>query len=224
MSIINKKLQLQILHMYKISSIAFYVVDQAMEGDPDIFFLLQDNGGWLHTAAKDILPGDKIYQLYDKVDNVYYRIVPKLYKIGVCKSDKHTIVSWKEVLKSDGYFLKEAKRLMNLIPKDFKCPKSEVELVSSLLLADVGDLPIVKTFWLYSIWNMLADCTDGNWELGQKYKKVLKDYKLSREYMDVLRPIDSITLESILVPLVLIVQDYVGPRDRQEFINKLISL
>lgn len=135
--------------------------------------------------------------------------------------------SFREIFKLDSKIQEDIKYIVMInIPVNYESPKSELELVTGLLEVDISTMiPLVQTYWMYSIWNMII-CIDNesNYidDIMKSYNSKCKKLELPDEYKRLLKyPALDFLEESLIRSLIKIVSEYYGLMDRELFINEL---
>lgn len=139
--------------------------------------------------------------------------------------DDNLSVAFREILKLDNkiqdVIKNKAMTTKGEIPIDYKSPKTELELVSSLLDVDISRvIPLIQTYWMYSIHNMILTLNDIMVIFNEKRKKL----NIPKEYSRLLECPELYLGEILIGPLKKIVEEYYGLMEREIFIAKLLEL
>lgn len=143
--------------------------------------------------------------------------------------DALMLVYFKKVLELDKK-IQEVIETKLMTPKGYKSPRSELELVTSLLEVDCSlvskMIPLLKVHWIYSIWccAIVIDSSKRD-TIIIRLKEIQKKLNLSSEYLDLLNEPRLEILDNLLLkPLTAIVQSYYGLIERELFISKLLTM
>lgn len=142
--------------------------------------------------------------------------------------DTRMLLAFREVLKWDNKIQEDVKADVMIIPYDCRYPISEVKLVESLMAVDVSKMtPMIQTYWIYSMYNVISTINNVD-----DYTKSMALFKVKNEgltvpdeYKELLKPIDLKFINSLLLPeLTVIVEEYYYLSDREGFISSLLNI
>lgn len=245
MSDINHNLQFQLLHLHGSFSATFYAATNAARDVASYAALIATSNTALNVAydaAYDAASHATDYAAsnaaYSAASNAAYNVAFNA-ALNAAKKENFDVVilvAFKEVIKLDEKIQEEIKsRAMVKILSGYKSPRSEKELVESLLNADTPKmLKPIQTYWMYSIWHCILcmmEYADDSADLLFSFERKRKELTLPDKYMELLTIIDPEYLSSVgglksvlIRPLIAIVSGYHGLKDREEFLRKLIDM
>lgn len=213
MSTINCEFQFQLLHLRATFCFAYYsVIDNVGHGNAYGVASLA-----AYHAACHVTSYAASHASYDVACNA----------VDENNLDDTISTSFKEVFKLDNKIQENIRsKVMVKIPKHYKLPKTESELIGSLLMVENVSkmIPIVQMYWLHSIYYCIESMTNGSDRENMmiKFKNIIMvdEYKhLLKTPMIIIRYLDCI----LIPPLVKIVEDYYGFMEREALVCELIN-